>query len=162
MSEALALDISGLSVALPPNADRAFAIENLNLQVHPQEIVCIVGESGSGKSVTALSIMGLLPRALKATHGSIHVGGENVLTASRARLRELRGNRMAMVFQEPMTALNPVLPVGDQIEEALQWHAANGARAAPRKRVLDLMGSVGLPDPEQLTRSYPHQLSGGQ
>jgi peptide/nickel transport system ATP-binding protein len=162
MSEALALDIQGLSVALPRNADRAFAIENMNLQVRPQEIVCIVGESGSGKSVTALSVMGLLPRALKATHGSIHVGGENVLTASRTRLRELRGNRMAMIFQEPMTALNPVLPVGSQIEEALQWHAANGAHAVSRKSVLDIMASVGLPDPDELSHSYPHQLSGGQ
>ncbi len=162
MSEAPALDIQGLSIALPRSAERGFAVENLSLQVRPQEIVCIVGESGSGKSVTALSIMGLLPRALKATHGAIDVGGENVLTASRARLRELRGNRIAMIFQEPMTALNPVLSVGNQIDEALQWHAANGARAAPRKRVLDLMESVGLPDPEQLTLSYPHQLSGGQ
>ncbi len=162
MSEAPALDIQGLSIALPRSAERGFAVENLSLQVRPQEIVCIVGESGSGKSVTALSIMGLLPRALKATHGAIDVGGENVLTASRARLRELRGNRIAMIFQEPMTALNPVLSVGNQIDEALQWHDANGARAAPRKRVLDLMESVGLPDPEQLTRSYPHQLSGGQ
>ena len=162
MSEALALDVRGLSVALPRNADRALAIENMNLQVRPHEIVCIVGESGSGKSVTALSIMGLLPRALKATHGAIHVAGENVLAASRARLRELRGNRMAMIFQEPMTALNPVLPVGDQIEEALLWHASSGRRAASRKRVLELMESVGLPDPEQLSRSYPHQLSGGQ
>jgi peptide/nickel transport system ATP-binding protein len=162
VSEAPALDIQGLSIALPRSAERGFAVENLSLQVRPQEIVCIVGESGSGKSVTALSIMGLLPRALKATHGAIDVGGENVLTASRARLRELRGNRIAMIFQEPMTALNPVLSVGNQIDEALQWHAANGARAAPRKRVLDLMESVGLPDPEQLTLSYPHQLSGGQ
>jgi peptide/nickel transport system ATP-binding protein len=162
VSEAPALDIQGLSIALPRSAERGFAVENLSLQVRPQEIVCIVGESGSGKSVTALSIMGLLPRALKATHGAIDVGGENVLTASRARLRELRGNRIAMIFQEPMTALNPVLSVGNQIDEALQWHAANGARTAPRKRVLDLMESVGLPDPEQLTLSYPHQLSGGQ
>ena len=84
MSEAPALDIQGLSIALPRSAERGFAVENLSLQVRPQEIVCIVGESGSGKSVTALSIMGLLPRALKATHGAIDVGGENVLTASRA------------------------------------------------------------------------------
>jgi peptide/nickel transport system ATP-binding protein len=162
MSDAPALDIRGLTIALPGDADRAFAVENVDLQVRPQEIVCIVGESGSGKSVTALSIMGLLPRGLNATHGSIHVAGENVLTASRSRLRELRGDRMAMVFQEPMTALNPVLPVGDQIEEALQWHASALSHAAARQRVLELMESVGLPDPQQLSRSYPHQLSGGQ
>ncbi|MEA2839409.1 MAG: peptide/nickel transport system ATP-binding protein ddpF [Methylobacteriaceae bacterium] len=84
MSEKFALDIQGLSVALPESADRALAIENMNLQVRPQEIVCIVGESGSGKSVTALSIMGLLPHALRATHGAIHVAGENVLTAAAA------------------------------------------------------------------------------
>ncbi len=162
MSAAPALDIQSLSIALPRNAERAFAVENLSLRVEPQEIVCIVGESGSGKSVTALSIMGLLPRALSATHGSIMVGGENVLTASRARLRELRGNRMAMIFQEPMTALNPVLSVGEQIDEALEWHGARQTRGTSRKRVLELMQSVGLPDPEQLARSYPHQLSGGQ
>jgi peptide/nickel transport system ATP-binding protein len=162
MSAAPALDIQSLSIALPRNAERAFAVENLSLQVQPHEIVCIVGESGSGKSVTALSIMGLLPRALMATHGSIAVGGENVLTASRARLRELRGNRMAMIFQEPMTALNPVLSVGEQIDEALEWHGARQARGKSHKRVLELMQSVGLPDPEQLVRSYPHQLSGGQ
>ncbi|GAC1329600.1 MAG: ABC transporter ATP-binding protein [Beijerinckiaceae bacterium] len=162
MSENVALEITDLTVALPSQAERAFAVESLNLIVCAQEIVCIVGESGSGKSVTALSIMGLLPRGLKPVAGSILVAGEDTLKASRAHLRELRGNRMAMIFQEPMTALNPVLQVGDQIEEALRWHARERLRGATRQRVLELMESVGLPDPALLSRSYPHQISGGQ
>jgi peptide/nickel transport system ATP-binding protein len=156
------LDIKGLTIALPRVADRAHAVEGVDIQVHPREIVCVVGESGSGKSVTAFSIMGLLPRVLKPVGGSIRLQGEELLGASGARLRELRGSRMAMVFQEPMTALNPVLPVGDQIAEALEWHATPLGKAQRRQRVLDLMADVHLPEPERLARSYPHQLSGGQ
>jgi peptide/nickel transport system ATP-binding protein len=156
------LEIKGLTIALPRFADRAHAVEDVDIQVHPREIVCVVGESGSGKSVTAFSIMGLLPRVLKPVRGSIRLQGEEVLGAGPARLRELRGSRMAMVFQEPMTALNPVLPVGEQIAEALEWHATPLGKSQRRQRVLDLMADVHLPEPERLARSYPHQLSGGQ
>jgi peptide/nickel transport system ATP-binding protein len=156
------LDIRGLTVALPSGAERRHAVEGIDITVRRREIVCVVGESGSGKSVTAFSVMGLLPSALKPVGGEILLGGENTLTASKARLRELRGSRMAMIFQEPMTALNPVLPVGDQIAEALEWHASKLGRTERQKRVLDLMEDVRLPDPAAMARAYPHQLSGGQ
>ncbi|MCC0808119.1 ABC transporter ATP-binding protein [Methylobacterium sp. W2] len=156
------LSITGLTVPLPRGADRANAIEGLSLSVGPNEIVCVVGESGSGKSITASAVMGLLPPNLSPSAGQILLQGEDVLKVGPARLRALRGSRMAMVFQEPMTALNPVLKVGDQIAEMLEAHSGRGGREARRRRVLDLLGDVHLPDPPSLAKAYPHQLSGGQ
>ena len=129
----------------------------------PGEIVCVVGESGSGKSVTAQAVMGLLPRELDGRCGQRCVlEGEDVLAATPARLRDLRGTRMAMIFQEPMTALNPVMTVGDQIAEVLEIHtdafrAPTGASACCRS-----CSAVHLPEPERLIDVYPHQISGGQ
>jgi len=155
------LAIDDLTVGLPTGADRANAVDKVSLSVAPGEIVCVVGESGSGKSVTAQAVMGLLPRELPVKSGSILLEGENVLAAGSTRLRDLRGTRMAMIFQEPMTALNPVMTVGDQIGEVLEIHT--GLAAAERRlRVLDIMRAVRLPEPERLIDSYPHQLSGGQ
>jgi peptide/nickel transport system ATP-binding protein len=156
------LVVENLSVRLPSGADRPFAVEDVTFEVRPREIVCVVGESGSGKSVTSFSVMGLLPRGLRPVAGAIRLLGEDVLNASRARLRELRGNRMAMIFQEPMSALNPVLTVGGQIGEALDWHAQGMSRAQRDARVRELMADVRLPEPERLLHAYPHQLSGGQ
>jgi peptide/nickel transport system ATP-binding protein len=154
------LSIERLSVSLPRGGDRPFAVKDLSLEVKSGEVVCIVGESGSGKSVTAAAVMGLLPKGqLTITAGSVRLVGEELTRASRARLRALRGSRMSMIFQEPMTALNPVHPVGRQIEEVLRCHAWQGDA---RKRVLDLMEDVRLPDPEKIYHAYPHQLSGGQ
>jgi peptide/nickel transport system ATP-binding protein len=154
------LSIERLSVALPRGADRPYAIQNVSLDVRRGEVVCIVGESGSGKSVTAAAVMGLLPQGqLRVTQGAIRLVGEDVVRASRARLRQLRGSRMSMIFQEPMTALNPVHTVGRQIGEVLRCHAWKGDA---RKRVLDLMADVRLPDPARIYHAYPHQLSGGQ
>ena len=155
------LDIRGLTVALPPGADRASAVEGVSLTVNRGEIVCIVGESGSGKSVTAFSIMGLLPKALKPKGGAILLEGEDVLAATPQRLRDLRGTRMAMIFQEPMTALNPVLTIGDQIDEVLRIHTQLGA-AERKTKVIGTMEAMRLPDPESLYGAYPHQISGGQ
>ncbi len=156
------LSVENLTVRLPAGGDRANAVTGLSLTVSPGEIVCVVGESGSGKSVTAHSVMGLLPKGqLTASEGRILLQGEDVLAASPARLRDLRGTRMAMIFQEPMTALNPVLTVGDQIDEVLRIHTPMDA-AARRERVLGIMGAVRLPDPERMIDAYPHQLSGGQ
>jgi peptide/nickel transport system ATP-binding protein len=155
------LAIQGLTVGLPAGGDRANAVEDISFSVGPGEIVCVVGESGSGKSVTAQAVMGLSPRELRAKGGQIALGGENILTATPARLRALRGTRMAMIFQEPMTALNPVMTVGDQIAEVLEIHADLSA-ADRRKRVLGIMRAVHLPDPERLIDVYPHQISGGQ
>jgi peptide/nickel transport system ATP-binding protein len=164
MSDAIkpVLDIRKLSVELPAGADRRYAVEDVSLQVSPQEILCVVGESGSGKSVTAHAVMGLLPKKqLKPVAGRILLDGEDLLAASASRLRELRGSRMAMIFQEPMTALNPVMKVGDQIEEVLKIHGRLDA-AARARRVIEVMHDVRLPEPERMRGVYPHQLSGGQ
>jgi peptide/nickel transport system ATP-binding protein len=155
------LEIGNLSVALPRGAERELAVEGLSLEVRQREIVCIVGESGSGKSMTALAVMGLLPRGLKAVAGEVLLEGEDVLKAAPQRLRALRCTRMSMIFQEPMTALNPVLACGEQIDEVLRAHTGLDA-AQRRARVLKIMSEVRLDDPERLIGAYPHQLSGGQ
>ena len=123
------LNLSGLTVDLPKSADRDFAVEDISFSVASGEIVCVVGESGSGKSVTAQAVMGLLPRELSVTAGTAHLEGEDTLTASKTRLRDLRGTKMAMIFQEPMTALNPVARVGDQIAEVLEIRRSASSRA---------------------------------
>ncbi|MEM8646690.1 MAG: ABC transporter ATP-binding protein [Pseudomonadota bacterium] len=156
------LEIKGLSVTLPEGADREYAIQDISFTVGKGEIVCVVGESGSGKSVTAHTVMGLIPRKdLTPVAGQALLSGEDLLVKSEAELRQLRGERMAMIFQEPMTALNPVMKVGDQIGEMLEIHTSMSAsqRAA---RVLEVMADVNLPDPKKLFDTYPHQLSGGQ
>jgi peptide/nickel transport system ATP-binding protein len=156
------LEVRGLTVRLPAGADRANAVEDVALEIHEREIVCVVGESGSGKSVTAFSIMGLLPKGqLVPTSGSVKLLGEDVLQATPQRLRELRGSRMSMIFQEPMTALNPVIAVGDQIAEVIETHGAVDG-AGRERRILELCHAVSLPEPERLRHAYPHQLSGGQ
>jgi peptide/nickel transport system ATP-binding protein len=156
------LSIRGLTIALPAGGDRANAIEHVSFDVGAGEIVCLVGESGSGKSVTAQAVMGLLPRkVLVPTAGAALLEGEDTLHAPAARLRELRGTRMAMIFQEPMTALNPVMTVGDQIGEVLEIHTELSG-AERRKRVRKMMQLVRLPDPDRLIDVYPHQISGGQ
>src|SRR5215211_1473693 len=156
------LRIEGLTVRLPPDADRPHAIEEVSLDVEPKEIVCLVGESGSGKSVTAYAVMGLLPQPqLRPVSGRILLQGEDLLQASRGRLRELRGSRMAMIFQEPMTALNPVVRVGDQIEEVLEVHTSLSSQERFR-RVLAVLEDVRMPESDRIRSAYPHQLSGGQ
>jgi len=156
------LEIRGLHVALPKGAERGYAVEDVSLTVRPREILCLVGESGSGKSVTGQSIMGLLPKGqLTATAGHILLEGEDVLQASEERLRELRCTRMSMIFQEPMTALNPVMTCGAQIAEVLEAHSRLGPDER-RRRSLEIMAHVQLPEPERLIDAYPHQLSGGQ
>lgn len=156
------LDIRGLSVTLPEGADREFAIEDISLSVGQGEIVCVVGESGSGKSVSAQTVMGLIPRKeLTPVAGEIMLQGEDLLQKSEIELRERRGVKMAMIFQEPMTALNPVMRVGDQIGEMLEIHTSMSA-SERRERIIEVMNDVGLPDVNQMIDSYPHQLSGGQ
>ena len=156
------LQIEGLSVALPKGADRRYAVEEVSLSVRSGEILCLVGESGSGKSVTAHSVMGLLPKGqLKPVAGRVLLEGEDLLRASDDRLRQLRCTRMSMIFQEPMTALNPVMTCGEQIDEVLRTHT-DLPPAARTQRILAIMRDVRLPDPELLLHAYPHQLSGGQ
>ncbi|MEY8839370.1 ATP-binding cassette domain-containing protein, partial [Cribrihabitans sp. XS_ASV171] len=153
--------VRDLTVSLT-HAGKKHVVENVSFDVGPGETLCVVGESGSGKSVTAFSIMGLLQEnALKPTCGEILLGDENLLEAGPERMRQLRSTRMSMVFQEPMTALNPVEKVGSQIEEVLLLHSKMSA-AERRRRTLEMLETVHLPDPERIYDSYPHQLSGGQ
>ena len=161
LSSSPVLSIKNLTVALPGNAERDNAIENLFFDVHAREILCVVGESGSGKSITSLATMGLLPPNLKVSSGEIIFEGRDILKlASKAR-NNMRGRQMAMIFQEPMTALNPSHRVGDQIEEVFRIHS-DISGLEQRKRTLSLLHEVQLPEPERIYRSYPHQLSGGQ
>ena len=157
----LVLSVKGLSIRLPATADRPYAVHDISFDVKQGEIVCLLGESGSGKSVIAQAIMGLLPRTLLTTAGDISLLDESVVQASGERLRQLRGEKMAMVFQEPMTALNPIMTCGDQVDEQL-WQHTKLSTSERRQKVLDIFARVKLPDPERMFRSYPHQLSGGQ
>ncbi len=160
MSQRL-LSVENLTIALPSAGDRVNAVEGMSFNLNPGEILCIVGESGSGKSMTASAIMGLLPdTGVKVQSGRILFRGDDLLQMSDARFRAIRGSRIGMIFQEPMTALNPVMRIGDQIEEVLEAH---GIQKADRpNRVLSLLEAVGLPEPEALARRYPFRLSGGQ
>jgi peptide/nickel transport system ATP-binding protein len=161
-SEAPVLRIERLSVQVVASPLAQHVVEDVSFEVRAGETLCIVGESGSGKSVTSMAVMGLLPPdALRASGGSILLQGENVLACSPARLRELRATRMAMIFQEPMTALNPVETVGNQIDEVLRIHGRLGKRER-RAKVLAMLRAVHMPDPERIHDAYPHQLSGGQ
>ena len=156
------LRIEDLSVSLPANADRRYAVENVSLELSRNEILCVVGESGSGKSVMSRAVLGLFAsRHVQPSAGRILFEGEDLLRAAPQRLRALRGNRIAMIFQEPMTALNPVLRIGAQIDEVLEVHQT-GDRSARRTRVLEMLAAVHLPEPEKILAAYPHQLSGGQ
>ena len=156
------LDIQDLDIRLPQGGDRALAVEGASLHLLPGQTLCVVGESGSGKSMIANAIMGLLPRPhVEPVAGKILFDGKDLLKLNEAQLRELRGRRIGMVFQEPMTALNPVMRIGEQIAEVLDAHASMPA-AEKRRRILASLADVGLPEPEALIDSYPFRLSGGQ
>ena len=155
------LRVRDLTVPLPGNGERPFAVRNISFDLQRGEILCIVGESGSGKSISANAIMGLLPSYLQPSNGEILFDGSDLLKASEEALLALRGKRIGMVFQEPMSALNPTMKVGEQIAEVMQTHNAYPG-AARQKRVLELLTLVGLPDPASLQNVYPFRLSGGQ
>ncbi|PHR90577.1 MAG: microcin ABC transporter ATP-binding protein [Blastopirellula sp.] len=155
------LSIEGLSIALPVGGDRSFAVEDIDIKINSGEILCIVGESGSGKSVTSFATMGLLPKILNPSAGRIMFEGRDLLTLPEKARKELRGDRMAMIFQEPMSALNPCYTVGNQIEEVFKKHRRMSA-SQRRSQLLRLLEEVKLPDPERIRSAYPHQLSGGQ
>ena len=162
MSEPALLVVQDLSVALPAWADRAHAVTGLSLELQRNEILCVVGESGSGKSVLARSIMGLLPAPhVRVTAGRVVFDGENLLEAAPARLRAIRGARIAMIFQEPMTALNPLMTIGRQIDEMVEIHLSLPRRER-EARIVALLEEVRLDDPQRIMRAYPHELSGGQ
>ena len=156
------LRIAGLTIALPPGADRPDAVQDINLDLRPGQVTCLIGESGSGKSLVARSILGLLPAPhVRIRAGAILFEGQDLATATPAAMRAVRGAGIAMIFQEPMTALNPLHTIGHQVAEILRIHTRLGPKAR-RTRVVELLDSVHLPEPARLVRSYPHQLSGGQ
>ncbi|MFC4667574.1 ABC transporter ATP-binding protein [Seohaeicola nanhaiensis] len=155
------LSIRDLCIALPEGADRKYAAKDISLDLAPGEILCIVGESGSGKSMSANAVMGLLPQGVKPAGGTITFDGQDVLGLSEQQMQDLRGRRISMIFQEPLSALNPLMRVGAQIAEVFEAHGELTPQAR-RKRALKLLEEVGLPDPESTIRAYPFQLSGGQ
>ncbi|CAB3667408.1 ABC transporter ATP-binding protein [Achromobacter kerstersii] len=156
------LQIKNLTVDLPPGADRQHALKDVSLTINSGEILCVVGESGSGKSLTAGAILGLLPQDVRASAGQILWQGEqDLLRLPAEAMRRLRGQGIGMIFQEPMTALNPLRTIGDQIAEVFRTHTRLG-RADIRERTLALLESVRLPEPAQALEAYPHELSGGQ
>ena len=162
MNTSALLQIRDLSVRLPDGGDREFALHGVDLDLNSNEILCVVGESGSGKSMLARAIMGLLPNPdIFTRDGEILFEGKDLLAVSDAEMRALRGDRIAMIFQEPMTALNPLMTIGRQIDEVLRVHTDLNSRAR-RDKVLAILGDVHLPDPQAIQAAYPHQLSGGQ
>ncbi|MGJ5180450.1 ABC transporter ATP-binding protein [Bradyrhizobium oligotrophicum] len=155
------LTVDRLSVRLPKGADRTHAISEVSLSIAEHEILCIVGESGSGKSMMANAIMRLLPDGVTTDGGHILFSGRDLCTATAAEMRRIRGADIAMVFQEPMTALNPLRTIGDQIGEVLDIHTEL-SKTDIRSRVQSLLSDVNIPDPLRAAKAYPHELSGGQ
>jgi ABC-type dipeptide/oligopeptide/nickel transport system ATPase component len=154
------LDVRNLTVRFPSSSGEVFAVRDVSFSIGQGEVLGLVGESGSGKSVTSLAAMGLLvPQA--RTSGEILFEGRDVLRATPDELRRLRGSRMAMIFQEPMTALNPVMRVGEQVAEAARAHGGVTRQEAWR-RAVEALNAVAIPDAERRARDYPHQMSGGQ
>ena len=155
------LSIRDLRVEFDTRQGRVTALSGIDLDIASGETLGVVGESGCGKSITALSVMGLVPQPPgHVTGGSILFDGTDVTTMSERRLRDMRGRDVAMIFQEPMTSLNPVFSAGDQIAEAILLHQDVSARDAAA-RAVDLLRTVGIPEPERRARAYPHELSGG-
>jgi len=159
------LDIDHLKVTFATDAGDVYAVKDVSLEVNPGEVVAIVGESGSGKTVTAKTILGLLPETAISS-GAVLINGNNVISVSPAKLRQIRGRDVAMVFQEPSTALNPVFTVGWQIAEGIRAHAhGKGGRVSAKEaksRAVEALRKVGIPDAEKRVDYYPHQFSGGQ
>lgn len=154
------LEVSGLRTQFKTSAGLVRSVDDVTFSIGRGELLCIVGESGCGKSVTALSIMGLVSEPGRITAGSIVYKGEDLTNSSAARMREIRGNEIAMIFQDPMTSLNPVFTVGEQISEALRLHKGLNKGEA-RIAAIESMREVAIPSPEMRYDDYPHQLSGG-
>jgi peptide/nickel transport system ATP-binding protein len=159
-TEKPAVDIRDLDVTFATDGGDVHAVRDVSLSVQPGEVLAIVGESGSGKTVTARTILGLIPETA-TVKGALYLGGEDVVTLSAQRIRELRGTRAAMIFQEPSTALNPVFTVGWQLAEGLRAHG-NVTKQQARRRAVEMLQKVGIPDAARRVNDYPHQFSGGQ
>ena len=155
------LSVRNLSIVLPAGADRPHAVEEIGFDVRAGETLCLVGESGSGKSMTAHAVMGLLPRPVIVSSGTIKLGGRSLVGLPERELQSMRGREIGMIFQEPMTSLNPLRQIGEQVTEVFKAHRI---LTSPERtlRAIRLLGEVGLPEPAELMRAFPHQLSGGQ
>lgn len=156
----LLLSVKDLAVSFFTHAGEVKAVNGISYDLHRGEVMGIVGESGSGKSVEAYSIMGLLQSPGKVIGGTIELDGENVLEYSKEQLRRMRGDRISMIFQNPMTCLNPVYTIGNQIAEALRTHK-KVTHAEAKAAVIEMLSLVGIPNPEKRLKQYPHELSGG-
>ncbi|MBL1421610.1 MAG: ABC transporter ATP-binding protein [Alphaproteobacteria bacterium] len=154
------LDIKNLTTQVNTEFGAKTLIDNISLSLFPQETLCIAGESGSGKSVTALSVMGLLPPAARITNGALLLNGENLLTYNERQMQRIRGGDIAMIFQEPMTSLNPLMTIGSQLSEAISAHNSLFG-SATKQRALELMDAVRLSEGKMRLKQYPHELSGG-
>jgi peptide/nickel transport system ATP-binding protein len=155
------LALEGVALALPKLADRPYAVRDVTLAIAPGETLCLVGESGSGKSMLAAAVMGLLPEGVAVTSGAIRLAGRDLLGLDETAMCAVRGREIGMIFQEPMTSLNPVMRVADQITETFAAHGMLD-RAARSAQAIALLEEVGLPEPARIARAYPHELSGGQ
>ncbi len=160
MSDELALQISNLKSHFFTSKGVVPAVDGVSIDVPPGKIIGLVGESGCGKSMTAMSVMGLLRHPGRVVDGKILLEGRDITHLSRKELSKIRGNEISMIFQEPMTSLNPVYPVGKQVQEAILLHQKVSKEEA-KQRVIDIFKEVGIPEPEKRYRSFPHQLSGG-
>jgi oligopeptide/dipeptide ABC transporter ATP-binding protein len=155
------LSVRDLRVGFATEGGLLQAVDGVSFDLRPGEVLAIVGESGSGKSVTAQTIMGLTRSNNSRIEGSVQLDGEELTTVDEATMRRLRGERVAMIFQDPMTSFNPVYRVGAQIIEAIRAHRPQVSKAEARQRVVELVDSVGIPDAERRVDDYPHQFSGG-
>ncbi len=155
------LSVEELSVTFTARGRKdATAVDGVSFEVDQGQVVGLVGESGCGKSVTSLALMGLLPRKGVRVGGRAEFDGQNLLTMNERKLRDLRGSQLAMIFQDPLSSLNPVVPIGIQVTEILQRHRGLKGEKA-RKEAASLLDRVGIPDPDRRLKEYPHQLSGG-
>jgi oligopeptide/dipeptide ABC transporter ATP-binding protein len=161
MSPGPLLSVQDLRVAFATEEGVLQAVDGVNFDLGPGEVLAIVGESGSGKSVTAQTIMGLTRARNARIEGSVQLGGEELTSAGEAEMRRLRGERIAMIFQDPMTSFNPVYRLGDQIVEAIRAHRPETGKREARARAVELFEAVGIPDAERRVGSYPHEFSGG-
>ncbi|MDI6029145.1 ABC transporter ATP-binding protein [Corticibacterium sp. UT-5YL-CI-8] len=155
------LSVRDLTINLPSGMERSYAVKDVSFDLHAGEILCIIGESGSGKSITANAVMGILSPAISIAGGSIHFKDLDLLKADRPTLRNVRGRAISMIFQDPLSSLNPVMTIGDQIMEVMAAHKV-GTPATRKQKTLALLQEVGLPDPHIIIHQYPFRLSGGQ
>lgn len=155
------LRVENLSIRLPAGFDRPYAVQNINFELNSGDVLCMIGESGSGKSVTSNAIMGLLAPSIRVEAGSIKLKGSELIGQSEAKFRDIRGRIVSMVFQDPLSSLNPLMTIGEQLREVFDSH--NVLTASERQaRVVQLLEEVGIPDPERSQHQYPFRLSGGQ